>query len=69
MGPGGVAIASNTFQINMDQLADDKVPYRICKPSTRAGVFRIRAKLSTLVGEELTEGWLPVTKFRLRRPS
>lgn len=68
VGPGGVAIASNTFQINMDVLADDKVPYRICKPSTRPGVFKIRGKLSSLNDDELTEGWLPVTKFRLRRP-
>lgn len=68
VGPGGVALASNTFQINMDPLQDDKVPYRICKPSTRAGVFKIRAKLSTLVDDELTEGWLPVTRFRLRHP-
>jgi hypothetical protein len=68
VGPGGVAIASNTFQINMDPLIDNKVPYRICKPSTRAGRFKIRSKLSTLVGEELTEGWLPVTRFRLRPP-
>ncbi|GAB3259821.1 hypothetical protein [Nocardioides dilutus] len=68
VGPGGVALASNTFQINMDVLADDKVPYRICKPSTRAGVFKIRAKLSSMDGDELTEGWLPVTRFRLRNP-
>jgi len=68
VGPGRVAIASNTFQIAMDPLADDRVPYRICRASTRAGVFKIRAKLSTLEGDELTEGWLPVTRFRLRNP-
>jgi hypothetical protein len=68
VGPGRVAIASNTFQIAMDPLQDDRVPYRICRASTRAGVFKIRAKLSTLVGDELTEGWLPVTRFRLRNP-
>jgi hypothetical protein len=68
VGPGRVAIASNTFQIGMDPLQDDRVSYRICRASTRAGVFKIRAKLSTLEGDELTEGWLPVTRFRLRNP-
>lgn len=68
VGPGGVAIASNTFQINMDALEDDRVPYRICRVSTRPGVFKIRAKLSSLDDDELTEGWLPVTRFRLRHP-
>ena len=42
--------------------------FRFCRPTTRPGVFKIRAKLSVQdeFGNNYREGWLPVTKFRLR---
>ena len=44
--------------------------FRVCRPSTRPGVFKIKAKLSVQdeSGKDYQEGWLPVTRFRLRLP-
>jgi hypothetical protein len=43
--------------------------FRFCRASTRPGVFKIRALLSVQdsSGKDYVSGWLPVTKFRLRR--
>jgi len=68
VGPKGKRLASGAFMVNLDKLADTAT-YRLCKPTTRPGTFKIKAKVSVLDGDELTEGWLPITRFRLRAPS
>jgi hypothetical protein len=68
IGPGGNALSSGAMAIGMDQTSGvDK--FRFCRASTRPGVFKIRALLSVQdsTGEDYVSGWLPVTKFRLRR--
>lgn len=67
IGPGGVRLSSGAIVVGMDPLVGhDK--FRFCRPSTRPGVFRIRALLSVQdeFGKNYQQGWLPVTKFRLR---
>ena len=67
VGPGGVRLAHDAMAIGMDptQGADS---FRICRPSTRPGIFKIRALVSAQEksGQGYVQGWLPVTKFRLR---
>jgi hypothetical protein len=67
IGPGGDALASGAFAIDQNP-ASGPATFRFCRPSTRPGVFKIRALLSVQdeVGEDYQSGWLPVTKFRLR---
>jgi hypothetical protein len=67
IGPGGVRLASGAFAIDQNP-ASGPATFRICRPSTRPGVFKIRALLSVQdeVGNNYQSGWLPVTKFRLR---
>ena len=67
VGPGRVHLFSDAFVIGMNPTVNrDK--FRICRASTRPGVFKIRALLSvqTKSGKDYQQGWLPVTKFRLR---
>ena len=67
IGPGGNALSSGAMAIGMDPTTGyDK--FRVCRPSTRPGVFKIRALLSVQdsSGKDYVSGWLPVTKFRLR---
>jgi hypothetical protein len=69
VGPRGKPLASGAMVIGQDEpVGKDK--FRICRPTTRAGVFKIKAKLSVQNenGGDYQEGWLPVTKFRLRNP-
>jgi hypothetical protein len=68
IGPKGKRLFSGAFIEGFDETTGTDT-YRICRPTTRAGVFKIRAKL-TSGGEtnETFEVWLPVTKFRLRNP-
>lgn len=69
VGPGGVNLASGGQIVGFDGLkGTDK--FRFCRPSTRPGVFKIRALLSVQdeSGKDYRQGWLPVTKFRLRLP-
>ena len=69
VGPGGKRLASGAFAGAFDP---EKGPgtFRICKATTRYGRFKIKAKLSVQNGPtEYTEGWLPKSHFRLRRPS
>lgn len=43
--------------------------YKLCRNSTHYGTFRISAKLSVDDGYgNITEGRLPIDKFRLRKP-
>ncbi len=67
VGPGGVRLSSDAFVIGMDPLAGSDA-FRICRPSTRPGVFKIRALVTVQdeSGKDFQEGWLPVTRFRLR---
>ena len=67
IGPGGVRLGSGAMVIGLDPLnGHDK--FRFCRPSTRPGVFKIRARLSVQdkSGKDYVQGWLPVTRFRLR---
>ncbi len=67
IGPGGTPLGSGAMAIGTDPAAGvDR--FRICRPSTRPGVFRIRALLSVQdsSGDDYVSGWLPMTKFRLR---
>lgn len=67
IGPGRTPLGSGAMAIGTDpNTGTDK--FRICRPSTRPGVFRIRAFLSVQdsSGDDYQSGWLPVTKFRLR---
>jgi hypothetical protein len=67
VGPGGVGLASDAFVIGTNpKTGSDR--FRFCRASTRPGVFKIRAKLSvqSKSGSDYQEGWLPVTRFRLR---
>jgi hypothetical protein len=66
IGPGGVHLSSGAMVIGMDPLnGHDK--FRFCAPSTRPGIFKIRALLSVQdeTGKDHVQGWLPVTRFRL----
>jgi hypothetical protein len=67
LGPGRVPLASGAFAIGTNPAAGT-ARFRICRPSTRPGLFRIRALLSVQdkSGQDYQSGWLPVTKFRLR---
>ena len=67
VGPKGKRLASDAFVVDLDELADTAT-YRLCKPTTRPGTFKIKAKLSVQDGHDYIEGWLPVTRFRLRAP-
>ena len=42
--------------------------WRLCKRSTKGGLYTIRALLSVQNGPDLVEGWLPDSTFRLRKP-
>jgi hypothetical protein len=67
VGPGGVHLGHDAMVIGTDPKkgADS---FRFCRPSTRPGIFKIRALLSVQAksGKDYQEGWLPVTRFRLR---
>lgn len=66
VGPGRVHLFSDAFVIGTNpKVMRDK--FRICRASTRPGVFKIRALVSVQnkSGSDYQQGWLPVTKFRL----
>lgn len=67
IGPGRVALASGAFAIGTNP-PSGRATFRFCRPSTRPGVFKIRAlfTIQDEVGQNYQSGWLPVTKFRLR---
>lgn len=67
VGPGGVHLFSDAFVIGMNpKVNSDR--FRICRASTRPGIFKIRTLLSvqTESGKNYQQGWLPVTRFRLK---
>lgn len=67
IGPGGVHLSSGAMVIGMDGLSGrDK--FRFCRASTRPGVFKIKALVTVQdeQGKDYQQGWLPVTRFRLR---
>jgi hypothetical protein len=67
VGPKGKRLASGVMAEGFDpEKGSDS--FRICKPTTRPGVFKIKAKFSNLAGDDLVEGYLPVSRFRLRAP-
>lgn len=65
IGPKGKRLASGAFMEGYDEISAT-APYRICRATTRPGVFKIEAKLSTGENNEIFEVWLPATKYRLR---
>jgi hypothetical protein len=67
-GPKGTTLASGTFMEGFDETVGSDT-YRLCKPTTRPGTYRIKAKLSAGGTDNDTfEVWLPVTKYKLRKP-
>jgi hypothetical protein len=68
IGPKGKALASDGYLEGFDGTTGSDT-YRLCRATTRPGTFKIKAKLSTVDGDQTFEVWLPVTRFRLRAPS
>lgn len=66
VGPGGKKIASGTVYDGADPKKGRNV-FRVCRTTTRPGVFRIKAKLTYYEGFTSHEGWADTTRFRLRR--
>ena len=69
VGPKGKRLGSGALAIGQDELTG-KDKFRICRPTTQVGVFRIKALMSVQneSGGDYQEGWLPVTRFRLSNP-
>ena len=67
VGPKGKRLASGALAEGFDPEKGSDT-FRICKPTTHPGVFKIKAKFSNLDGDDLVEGYLPVSRFRLRAP-
>ncbi len=68
IGPGGKRLAHDAWVGDYDP-ASGTGKFRLCKATTRYGKFTIKTKFSAQNGfEEYVEGWLPPSKFRLRRP-
>jgi len=67
IGPGGVHLSSGAMAIGMDGLTGHD-RFRFCRPSTRPGIFKIKALITVQddQGKDYQQGWLPVTRFRLR---
>ena len=65
-GPSGKRVAAGVW-MDPDPLRAT-IPYRLCKATTRRGRFTIRAYLSVQNNDEMVEGWLPESHFRLHRP-
>jgi hypothetical protein len=67
VGPGGKASGSGYFVTGKDALAGTS-SWRLCRRTVKGGRYTIKAKLSIQNGADLVEGWLPPSKFRLRKP-
>jgi hypothetical protein len=67
IGPKGKGLASDGFIEGFDKTSGSDT-YRLCRATTRPGIFKIKAKLSTVEDNETFEAWLPVTRYRLRNP-
>ena len=67
VGPKGKRLASDAFLEGFDDV-QGSATFRLCKPTTRPGLFKIRAKFSNQDGDDLVEGMLPQSTFRLRVP-
>ncbi|WP_205475123.1 hypothetical protein [Nocardioides sp. SYSU D00038] len=67
IGPGGGRLGAGKHLDGADPLTGSGV-FRLCKPATRAGVFTIRTKVTSVDGGDYYEGWLPESKFRLKKP-
>ena len=67
VGPKGKRLASDGFVEGFDETSG-RDTYRLCRATTRPGIFKIKAKLSTVEDNDTFEAWLPVTRFRLRAP-
>lgn len=66
--PTGDTLTSGTFSSESE--ADrDHSSFRICRPSTVPGRFKIRAKLVFYNGNDDHTVWFTPSYFRLRRPS
>jgi hypothetical protein len=66
VGPRGKAAGSGYFVTGKDALSGTS-SWRLCKRSTKGGVYTIRALLSVQNGSDIVEGWLPDSTFRLRK--
>lgn len=66
VGPDGTTYGSGYFQTGADPLSGSGA-FRLCRRSTKAGRYTIRAYVS-VEGEhgERDGGWLPDSRFRLR---
>jgi len=67
VGPRGKAAGSGYFVTGKDALSGTST-WRLCKRSTKGGVYTIRALLSVQNGSDVVEGLLPDSTFRLRKP-
>jgi len=67
VAPSGKAAGSGYFQSGTDQLSATS-SWRLCKRSTKGGVYTIKALLTVQDGTALVEGWLPDSTFKLRKP-
>jgi hypothetical protein len=67
VGPRGKAAGSGYFVTGKDGFTGTST-WRLCKRSTKGGLYTIRAMLSVQNGSDIVEGWLPDSTFRLRKP-
>ena len=67
--PTGETLASAAFD-NFSEPKRGSATWRICKPSTRPGRFKIRMKITTYVSsQDFRVGWVEPSYFRLRKAS
>ena len=67
VGPKGKRLASDGYAEGFDSTSRNDT-YRLCRVTTRPGIFKIKAKLSTVEGNDTFVAWLPVHRYRLRAP-
>ena len=67
VGPHGKRYGSGYFDTGSDPLAGDG-SWRLCRRSSRAGRYTIRARLTVDNVVATYDGWLPDVTFRLRKP-
>jgi hypothetical protein len=67
IGPRGKAAGSGFFVTGDDGLTGTST-WRLCRRSTKGGLYTIKALLSVQNGSDVVEGWLPDSTFQLRKP-
>lgn len=66
VNPRGVTISSGAYLGDFDPDTDG-VRWRLCRASLRAGVYKIRMKVTYKVGYDKVEGFVKPSYFRLVR--